>query len=68
MHFERLNISIKLSYSLDVARLCVVENHRSEIEKPESREAEMGDFFREEGHFEIVKLILESAYGLKIPM
>lgn len=68
MHFERLNISIKLSYSLDVARLCVVENHRSKIGEPESREAEMGDFFREEGHFEIVKLILESAYGLKIPM
>lgn len=68
MHFERLNISIKLSYSLDVARLCVVENHRSKIGKPVSQGAGMGDFVREEGHFEIVKLILESAYGFKIPM
>lgn len=68
MHFERLNKSIKLSYSLDVARLSEVENLRSKIGKPESQRAGMGDFIREEGHFEIVKLILEIAYGLKIPM
>lgn len=39
-------------------------NHRSKIGKPESQEAGMGHFVREEGHFEIVKLILEIAHGL----